>query len=809
MVEVEFNYLQTRTIIQANLNDSFQAIINKFITKTNLILNNLCFISKGQALNENKTVENIMDESERQNGKIIILVYDLNDNINHDNANIIKSNEVICPFCKESCKLLISNYKIKLYDCKIGHITENIKLNEFSNKQKIDISQIACDNCKTNNKSNVHNNEFHICYECKMNLCPLCKDIHEKTHSIINYDSKNYICNEHKDFFIKYCKNCKLDLCIACLNEHRGHDLISYEKMFLAPKNLRQKMNTFRNTINLLKYNVDEIIMKLKKIVENMNIYYNIYNDILINYENNKRNYNILSNISNINNHVDDVIRELKDNYSYGYNLGEMLYLYSEMEDGNSEMELTYQPPSINIEEKLRIFSQKFIKNNMKKCKIIYKDSEYDLKEYFEEIDHDYNNEESIVFKLKGINNITDMSEMFYSCYFLSSLSGKWNSLNINNMNGMFFYCVSLKKLPGLSELNTYNVTNMSKMFYGCNSLTSLPDISEWNTCNVTNMNEMFCGCNSLGCNSLTSLPDISEWNTCNVTNMNEMFCGCNSLTSLPDISEWNTCNVTNMSKMFCGCNSLTSLPDISEWKTSNIIKMDNMFGGCYSLISLPDLSKWNIQNVAALSNLFKGCISLKSIPDVSKWNLSKIKSLNGIFYRCESLSSLPDISIWNTCNVTDMSNMFNGCNSLISLPDISKWNIQNVTDISNLFEECNSLKSLPEISKWNTSKIENISFILFGCCSIISLPDISKWNTSKIKYMNSLFYKCKNLKLLPDISKWNTSSVIDMSYMFYECNSLSSLPDLSKWHTPKLNDISHMFDGCNKSLNIPSKFKV
>ena len=26
-----------------------------------------------------------------------------------------------------------------------------------------------------------------------MNLCPSCKSIHDKTHSIINYDDKNYI----------------------------------------------------------------------------------------------------------------------------------------------------------------------------------------------------------------------------------------------------------------------------------------------------------------------------------------------------------------------------------------------------------------------------------------------------------------------------------------------------------------------------------------------------------------------------------------------------------------------------------------
>ena len=146
-----------------------------------------------------------------------------------DNTNIKKSNDIICPTCKEICKYEIKNYRVKLYDCKNGHIMENIKFNEFENKQGIDISQIVCDKCKNNSKSNTFNNEFYICYECKMNLCPLCKSIHDKSHSIINYDNKNYICNQHNETFVKYCEDCKIDLCLSCLNEHKNHELISYE----------------------------------------------------------------------------------------------------------------------------------------------------------------------------------------------------------------------------------------------------------------------------------------------------------------------------------------------------------------------------------------------------------------------------------------------------------------------------------------------------------------------------------------------------------------------------------------------------
>ena len=65
-------------------------------------------------------------------------------------------------------------------------------------------------------------------------------------------------------------------------------------------------------------------------------------------------------------------------------------------------------------------------------------------------------------------------------------------------------------KLKGID-----NASYMSYMFYECSSLSFLPNISNWNTNNVTNMNCIFSGCSSL-----SSLPDISKWNTNNVTHL-------------------------------------------------------------------------------------------------------------------------------------------------------------------------------------------------------------------------------------------------------------------------------------------------
>ena len=88
---------------------------------------------------------------------------------------------------------------------------------------------------------------------------------------------------------------------------------------------------------------------------------------------------------------------------------------------------------------------------------IIYENKEYELKEY---INIKNNKKDKIEIKLKGINNITNMSCIFHKCNSLSSLTD-------------------------LSKWDTSNIINMSYLFYECDLLKSLPDISKWNISNV------------------------------------------------------------------------------------------------------------------------------------------------------------------------------------------------------------------------------------------------------------------------------------------------------------------------------------
>ena len=83
---------------------------------------------------------------------------------------------------------------------------------------------------------------------------------------------------------------------------------------------------------------------------------------------------------------------------------------------------LLFLRPIENNEERVRIFGENFVKNNRDKCKIEYKDKIYELKEYFEDIDKNYNHKDEIGFFLIGINNIKDISYLFSDCDNLSSI---------------------------------------------------------------------------------------------------------------------------------------------------------------------------------------------------------------------------------------------------------------------------------------------------------------------------------------------------------------------------------------------------
>ena len=113
---------------------------------------------------------------------------------------------------------------------------------------------------------------FSMCCQCKQILCPLCKDTHDKSHRIINYDDKYFICENHGEYYIKYCNKCHLNICKACEQDHKSHNM-AYFVDIMPNKNilvgsireLETKINKFEEDIGNIKSIYDKMIDNLKK----------------------------------------------------------------------------------------------------------------------------------------------------------------------------------------------------------------------------------------------------------------------------------------------------------------------------------------------------------------------------------------------------------------------------------------------------------------------------------------------------------------------------------------------------------------
>ena len=260
--------------------------------------NRTYFLYNGSQINLDLKLSQIINDTDKEFKRMVLLVMEVSEEFAIPDK-IIKN--IICPKCKELCFININNYKISLHKCKNQHNIENILLNDFESQQTIDLKTIKCDNC-TNDKSN--NNIFHKCLNCKKNLCPQCKSNHDKRHNIINYDEKDYKCDTHFESFNSYCQNCNKNLCPLCKedNEHIGHEIILFNDLEPNECSLKENLKELKGKIELLKKEVNKITYTLEYIIKNMENYYKINQQIINNYETNRRNYQILYNIKELNN---------------------------------------------------------------------------------------------------------------------------------------------------------------------------------------------------------------------------------------------------------------------------------------------------------------------------------------------------------------------------------------------------------------------------------------------------------------------------------------------------------------------------
>ena len=126
MENVIFTFNGINTIIQCKKENKMKDICTKFVNKIGIDINSIYFLYNGIQLNLELTLNQQINNIDRDKNEMKILVYEKIKNTIIIDDGIIKSKEIICPKCKENCKIRINDYKIKLYDCKNKHEINNL-----------------------------------------------------------------------------------------------------------------------------------------------------------------------------------------------------------------------------------------------------------------------------------------------------------------------------------------------------------------------------------------------------------------------------------------------------------------------------------------------------------------------------------------------------------------------------------------------------------------------------------------------------------------------------------------------------------
>jgi len=122
MNEIEFIYNDKKTIIQCQENEILKEIMKRYSTKIMKNIDELFFLYNGMKINEEYSFKELVNNYDKENKKMIILVSDIESESGENNDNIKKSKEIICPSCQGNIRIKFENDKIKLYGCENNHI---------------------------------------------------------------------------------------------------------------------------------------------------------------------------------------------------------------------------------------------------------------------------------------------------------------------------------------------------------------------------------------------------------------------------------------------------------------------------------------------------------------------------------------------------------------------------------------------------------------------------------------------------------------------------------------------------------------
>ena len=487
MSKVIFDLNQIETEIQCDENETMETICSRYAFKIRKELKTLIFMYSGKAIDLNLSFIRTINNLDKEKKSFKVLVKSIIDTYSKGNNNYIISKQCICPTCSEIAKISFQDYKINLL-CRLGH-ENKLLIPKYKETQKIDQSKIICDVCKNNNKIITFQNMFHRCNTCKINICPLCVSKHTKIHNIINYDDKNFICEEHSEFYNSYCKSCQKNLCIECEKFHRNHKIETYGNIVPDKNKLKQDLKEYKTIIEKFNDSIKATINKLKQLVDNMNILYEIYEDMVNNYINSKskRNYEIISNINEFRLNDNNFIKimqqfiQMKDDY---HQIPNLLNVYDKMV--SAKFENKFESFDDIYKKYIEIKSQnEFLKSQLNK------DNEKNFQN-FNNSNPIFNNSNNLQknfinnvnFEFQGKNPINDN---------MTNMNQIMNNNMINNHNMNILNNFEMNN-------NMVNMQNNMNMNYNMNSNINM------NNNMISNINSTMNNNNNMNMNSSNNL---------------------------------------------------------------------------------------------------------------------------------------------------------------------------------------------------------------------------------------------------------------------------------------------------------------
>ena len=324
MVEIELKYKDESIFLQCDENDILKNILEKSNKEKLPDISSLHFLYSGNIIDINFSFSQLATKIDKERKKMSILVYDSK---KKNDESFISPNP-ICGTCGQNVKIKLIDYKVVIYPCVNGHKDKILFLKDYEQFQNLFfLKKLKCDICQENDI------KYFYCYNCKNKFCSSCKEKHQSDHSIINYDSINYICQEHKEPFNSYSKKSFKNLCPLCIQGNNDHENILYEKIPLNIDEHKIKIKELKKDLNKFNKEVEEIIRKLHNVLKGINIYFSIIEDMINNFNIKKTNYEIINNINEIN--YDIIINDLTEinsEINEGKKVDEIIKINNKME---------------------------------------------------------------------------------------------------------------------------------------------------------------------------------------------------------------------------------------------------------------------------------------------------------------------------------------------------------------------------------------------------------------------------------------------------------------------------------------------